>query len=226
MRSIPKTIRVFLSCIKRIISILKILFFDYGLLRSVIRESAVDFNGTPLPWYTYPTIEYLKSFDLSDKIVFEWGCGNSSHFWATRCKEVFSCESDERWYDRVVVRKAKNQEIFLCKDEGSYVKQIEKLDSRFDIVVIDGKFRKSCAEKAIDYLNDGGIIILDNSDWYPETSGFLRSKCFFQIDFTGFGPINGYTWTTAFFIKFDLAMDRLPSYLFHHPIGGLRKTCG
>ncbi|MHC4106363.1 MAG: SAM-dependent methyltransferase, partial [Planctomycetota bacterium] len=146
----------------------------------MIRESAVDLNGEPLPWYTYPTIEYLKSLDLRDKIVFEWGCGNSSHFWATRCKQVFSCESDERWYDRVVGKKAKNQEIFLCKDEDSYVKQIEQLDSRFDIVVIDGKFRKSCAEQAIDYLNDGGIIILDNSDWYPETADFLRSKCFFQ----------------------------------------------
>ena len=48
----------------------------------------------------------------------------------------------------------------------------------------------------------GVMIVLDNSDWFPETTEVLRSSLkWIQIDFHGFGPINGYTWTTTIFIN-------------------------
>jgi hypothetical protein len=51
-------------------------------------------------------------------------------------------------------------------------------------------------------LAGGMMIILDNSDWFPETVDVLRSTLgWFELDFHGFGPINGYTWTTTIFIN-------------------------
>ena len=57
--------------------ILKI-FNDYGYFESIKVKLPVDKIGGPLPWYTYPAIEYIKQLDLTNKVVFEWGCGNSS----------------------------------------------------------------------------------------------------------------------------------------------------
>ena len=47
------------------------------------------------------------------------------------------------------------------------------------------------------------MLIFDNSDWYPKTISKLddRLKHWVQVDFSGFGPINGYTWTTSIFIN-------------------------
>ena len=46
------------------------------------------------------------------------------------------------------------------------------------------------------------MLILDNSDRYPNKLKFLKEKLgWMQIDFHGFGPINSYTWTTSIFIN-------------------------
>lgn len=48
----------------------------------------------------------------------------------------------------------------------------------------------------------GGMIIFDNSDWYPRSIEFLRNNLnWIEVDFHGFGPINDYSWTTTIFIK-------------------------
>ena len=48
----------------------------------------------------------------------------------------------------------------------------------------------------------GVMLVLDNSDWYPNTVRFLQEKLgWMQIDFHGYGPINNYTWTTSIFVN-------------------------
>src|SRR5688500_6442274 len=51
------------------------LLFDYAHLSSVQRQAAVDAKCNPVPWYTYPAIEYLKQLDFKDSTVFEYGSG-------------------------------------------------------------------------------------------------------------------------------------------------------
>ena len=46
------------------------------------------------------------------------------------------------------------------------------------------------------------MLILDNSDWYPNSVAFLQENLrWIQIDFHGFGPIDNYTWTTSIFVN-------------------------
>jgi hypothetical protein len=46
------------------------------------------------------------------------------------------------------------------------------------------------------------MLILDNSDWYPNSVSFLQGELgWIQADFHGFGPINNYTWTTSVFLN-------------------------
>jgi hypothetical protein len=48
---------------------------------------------------------------------------------------------------------------------------------------------------------DTGLLIFENSDWYPKTITRLNKQLkWLQVDFAGFGPINNYTWTTSIFI--------------------------
>src|SRR6185312_7790805 len=68
----------------------EILSCDMGQLNTMMLNLPVDASKRPLPWYTYPAIEYLRQFDFTDKYIFEFGCGNSSLFWLEMGATVWS----------------------------------------------------------------------------------------------------------------------------------------
>lgn len=120
---------------------------------------------------------------------------------------VVTVEHDYDWYMEIKPKLAEytNVLFYLKTQKEEYINAILEcpLDN-FDVIVIDGKWRSDCAKVIDSKLNreDGFIIILDNSDWYPETTKFLREKLdLIQVDFHGFGPINAYTWTTTVFFS-------------------------
>jgi hypothetical protein len=180
------------------------LAFDYGHLRSGATGTAIDAAAAPIPWYTYPAIEYLRQIDFAQADVFEYGSGHSTLFWASRARSVTSVDDDREWYDRLSPRLPPNCELILETDLYAYPCVIERTGRLFDVIVIDGAARGNtrlkCARRALGVLREGGLIILDNADWLPESSRLLRDAGLIQVDMTGFGPVNGYTWTTTLFL--------------------------
>lgn len=177
----------------------------YGYQNTKKLQKPVDANCEPIPWFTYPAIEYLAQLDLSNKSIFEWGSGNSSLFWAERCKQIISVESDNEWYKYCLQNLLPNQKV-LFREEENFAEAIDESNSKFDLIVIDSVRRGECAQKAINFLNKGGLIILDNSDWHPNTSAFLRDDCnLLEVDMHGFGPINAYSWTTSLYFHRDFS---------------------
>jgi hypothetical protein len=175
------------------------LHLKYGYTNTIMKQKPLDVNDDPLPWFTYPAIEYLEQLDLSHKSIFEWGSGNSSLYFAKRCQSIVSIESDKNWYEYISQKLLPNQKVFL-RNEFDFVNAIDELNMKYDVIIIDSLRRYECALKAIHYLNTGGLIILDNSDWHPGTSAFLRKvNDLIQVDMHGFGPINDYSWTTSLF---------------------------
>jgi precorrin-6B methylase 2 len=201
----------------------KILASEQGQWNSIDKAQSVDGNGRPLPWYTYPAIEFLESLDFSRCDVFEFGAGNSSLYWAARARTVTSVEDDPRWHGRVVARAARNQTTWLRPDEAAYVAAVAQSESGYDVIVIDGNHRIGCTRAAIDCLRPGGMIVLDNSDREIERSCslILRDAQFIQIDFSGFGPMNGYCWSTSIFFKRDFSLNA--NFRDPRPVGGLRN---
>jgi hypothetical protein len=173
----------------------------YGHGKSKEKRIPVDNDNNPLPWFTYPAIEYLIQLDLSNCLIFEWGTGNSSLFFAKRAKEVISVESDKLWFDQIDKVKLINNYLFFKDDLKEYVGIISSFNKKFDIIIIDGKEREKCSEISNDYNKDDGLIILDNSERHPDISKSFRDLDYLQIDMHGFGPVNDYTWTTTFFFK-------------------------
>lgn len=189
--------------VRKVIENIKILFNDKGLLNSIINELPLDGQGTPIPWYTYPIIDYLNQLDFSECSALEFGSGYSTLFWSNVAHKVFCVERSKSWYSKVLKEiDNDNVEIFLIEDSAKYIEFLKSISKqKFDIVIIDGKDRFCTATYAHCALKSGGVLIFDNSDWYPASCSFLRGKKYTQVDFCGFGPINNYTWCTSIFFK-------------------------
>lgn len=185
----------------------RILMFQYGHLRSAAANASVDAAGHPVPWYTYPALEYLRQLDLSEARLFEYGSGNSTLWWSRQVASVVAVEHNEEWHAAVRRQAPDNCELLLRTSPDEYAAAIEAYPGGFDIIVIDGlvtgRTRLRCARAALGCLRKGGVIVLDNSDWLPESSFALRSAGLLEVDMTGFTPINDYTSTTSFYFDRD-----------------------
>jgi hypothetical protein len=168
----------------------------YGHFQTIRQWSCLDASGKPVPWYTYPAIEYLSHLDLSPFNVFEYGSGNSTRWWAPRCASLTSVEDDAKWYGKIRPALTGNVNYVLEPDAQKYV----ALFSSADIVIIDGSHREECANRFLESPT-AAMLIFDNADWFPAAVERLRGLGWPQVDLHGFGPINEYTWTTSVFIN-------------------------
>lgn len=155
------------------------------------------------PWYTYPAIEFLNQLDFSHCTILEYGSGNSTKFWAERCKQLVSVEDNQDWYNLVKQNLPDNVKYIFANNKQEYVNSAYDVYPEYDIIIIDGEYRNECARAALSHLSHGGFIILDNSDWFEKTSSLLRQNLI-EIDFSGFSAINDYTLTTSFYLSRDI----------------------
>lgn len=193
---------------------------DLGFLKSAQAKQPMDAGGKPLPMYSYALIEYLAGLDLSAKTVFEFGAGASTLWWAAHAKNVDAAESDSAWVEKLRNRKPENCRIDLV-ERGRMPAFFRDRNQRFDIIVVDcAENRYDCSVVAREKLTAGGVILLDNSDWYPNTAKFLRGSGLLQVDFHGLRPCHGHACTSTLF--FDRAFQPAPigARLPLPPIGG------
>lgn len=201
-----------------------ILAHRQGLSSSIELGRPVAADGSPIPWYTYPAVEYLTQLDARGLTIFEFGCGNSSLFWARKEARVWCVEHNPEWHAAVSAQSFLLQGLALREDKKGYAAAVGETGETFDIIVIDGVWRNECLREALPRLREDGIVILDNSDWYVDVAESLRRAGFFQVDFSGFGPCNTYCWTTSLFFPWR---SGLAKRLGHpRPIGGIPVTRG
>lgn len=183
----------------RVDGFIKIIDEGYGNINSYESKNSIDSKNEPIPWFTYPSIEFLNQLDLKALTVLEWGIGNSTMYFAKRCKKTISIEHNQEWYNVISSRLPENAKGHLI-NESKYAEFPTTLNEQFDIIIVDGIRRFDCVKTAIKLLKDGGMIIFDNSDRNPEYCKFLRDQNLIEIDFHGFGPIVNFTTTTSIFL--------------------------
>lgn len=189
---------------------------DYGFVAATDADTPSDAAGDWIPLFTYPSIEYISQFDLRQKRVFEWGAGASTLFLMSRAGTVTSIESNRAWFDRMNQLKTPNVKLVLDETD-SFPFQIRREEGFFDVIIIDSAdYRFDCAVEAIKKLAPGGMIILDNSDWYPKSAAQLKKSGLIQVDFSGFKVTESHTSTTSIFLHrdFDFAtlLSTQPAY--------------
>lgn len=215
-RLLPESIRAAVDSRLKQARNWRALAVDYGQFRSIVGGRCLDANGEPIPWYTYPAIEYLDHLDFSGRDVFEYGSGSSTLWWLRKARSVHSVEDDSDWYRRVASAEATADgrlRYELLTDPHAYVSALG--DVQPDVIVIDGNHRPACVDYLIEKYSDTDrdlpMILFDNADWYPKSVASLRAQMkWLEVDFHGFGPINAYTWTTTLFV--GLNSSRTISY--------------
>lgn len=176
-----------------------------GWFRSFREGASIDLDGQPLPWMTYPAIEFLKRRVGKEMTVFEYGCGSGTLWWSSKVKEIVSVEHDKDWYQKILAVKPPNVTIYQIdlEPDGEYSKKITEFEDRFDIIIIDGRHRVNCARNSLKALKSDGVIIWDNSDRreYQEGYDFLLMNGFKKIEFVGMCPVENIKTETAIFYK-------------------------
>jgi len=96
--------------------------------------------------------------DLSEYSVFEYGSGFSTLFWLERVKEIVSVEHDKVWFEKIFekVKGLDKIKYLLHENQEGYVNSLIQQNRRFDIYVIDGKWRGECAKVVVNHIQKYG----------------------------------------------------------------------
>jgi len=141
---------------------------------------------TNLPAMTDTSIAFLEKRLNNSHVVFEWGSGASTFWFANRCNTVWSVEYFKDFYEVLVERAEeysninlflkepdnKPQEGYIAKHSSASGKSFKNFahaidvfrDQYFDVIVIDGRVRNRCLDLAIPKLKEGGFIIYDDTN--------------------------------------------------------------
>jgi hypothetical protein len=143
-----------------------------------IRLMAYEHSHKDAPWLTSTMIGILDSWLRPDDYGFEWGSGRSTLWFGKRVACLTSVEHDGTWYDKVSsqidAEGLRGRVHHLLRPDGieeraesDYVGAINSYpNASLDFCLIDGVSRSQCAIVALQKIRPGGILILDNCNWY------------------------------------------------------------
>lgn len=179
--------------------------YDIGYQRSLKEKTSVDKDGKPIPWLTYPAIEFLGKYVKPEMTMYEYGAGASTLWFSKRIKKIISAEHDKKWYEKIKKELPNHCEInhYNLEYGGDYCQSITQYNQKYDIILVDGRDRVNCVKYALEYIKPDGIIILDNSDRgsYSEAIDYLKWNNFLTIDFVGLAPGSNVKTQTSIFKK-------------------------
>jgi Methyltransferase domain len=133
------------------------------------------------PWLTDDSIAFMHHWIRAGDRGFEWGAGRSTLWFARHDTELTSIESDAEWHRRVneglraegLGVRVTCELVPAAEGSGhrpdSYIQAIDRAgNGSLDFCLVDGlpEVRAECSLAALDKLRPGGILVLDNSNWF------------------------------------------------------------
>jgi predicted O-methyltransferase YrrM len=147
---------------------------------------AADLASLGLPWWTYEASRQVEAFLASREAprAFEFGSGASTLWLAERVAHLDSVEHDVPFAaevtrllgaaDNVALHVVPARQLAGAPGIGSgrrghedldftdYIGTIDRVGGRFDLIVVDGRARVACLERARAYLAADGLIVFDD----------------------------------------------------------------
>jgi hypothetical protein len=175
---------------------------EVGWTRSVREHAIVARDGSPIPWATYPFIEFMGPRLRANFTVFEYGAGASTLFYASRVLKIVTVEHDATYAATIHAKLPANGELWERPLGPDYINSVAALPVAPSIVSVDGRDRVACVAAARSYLAPGGVLVLDDSERaeYAPACDDMQAHGFKRLDFWGFAP--GITFrrcTTVFY---------------------------
>lgn len=138
------------------------------------------------PWMSKIEIQTILKYLNKDQTVLEFGCGGSTNFFCDYVKDYYSIEHNEEWFCKIDAIKKNNVRIYhvkrnqttsedqrikpYClegleqssryKDFYDYITYPAKMNTVFDVVLVDGRARPECAKFIKPYLNNNGYLFI------------------------------------------------------------------
>lgn len=179
--------------------------FDLGWFESFSSKKSIDKNGDPIPWFSYPFIDFINNRLDNDIVLFEFGSGNSTKYFSKKVKMIYSVEHNVDWYNFITQTKQINSIIFLTKSdsEEEYLNPLQTLEKKNNIIIVDGLHRNACLKASINKLTTDGVIILDDSERleYRDGIDYVENLGFKRLDFWGIAPTVLFKKCTTLFYK-------------------------
>ncbi|GAB3773195.1 hypothetical protein GCM10028818_14390 [Spirosoma horti] len=224
-KSIGKTLLASVATSLKIANLIKLFTYknsyliDQGWIRSNKEAKSVGKDGEDLPWLTYPFINFIEPRLKETFLMFEYGSGSSTIWFAKHVDKVYSVEHDREWYNKISKNKPANVELTLREvdvkgdysaitymslaDESSYSSEIKNTNKLYDIILIDGIFRANSIVNSVNSVKETGVIIVDNVDYVEsqESVDYLHSLGYRSIYFWGMCPIVHHDSCTAIFYR-------------------------
>lgn len=180
-----------------------------GWFRSFESGKSVDAEGNPIPWFTYGAIELLQERLPKDAVIFEYGCGLGTKWWAKHSLHVDAVEHDQKWYEMISKSMPENVCLNLKELNKGYETASAEFGKKYDVIIIDGKNRMDCVKTAIDHLTNRGVIVYDDTDREKNIGAtqFLKDNGFSHLSFRGFSPIEFMKCETSIYYKKGNLLD-------------------
>lgn len=141
------------------------------------------------PWLAPTANVFLESFLRKTDIGLEFGSGRSTIWFARRVAFLTSVEHDRVWHERIKELLNKHclfnvnylfypYDVAEEEDKSHYVRTSHHFaDNSLDFALVDGIYREACALASVDKIRPGGILIIDNANWYlPSDSRSANSR--------------------------------------------------
>ena len=138
------------------------------------------------PWLTAEATEALERWLQPHHAGIEWGSGRSTVWFARRVNRLLSVEHHPGWHRSVSAQLAASgltnvdYRLYPCEPErietdewiaqmfaSDYVRAVDRFaDGTLDFALVDGMYRSVCALSVIPKLRRGGLLIVDNVNWF------------------------------------------------------------
>jgi len=138
------------------------------------------------PWLTAQATRLLDEWLQPSHVGIEWGSGRSTRWFAQRVRHLVSVEHHAGWHAAVSEQLARDgitnvdYHLHPCAPErveypqwisemfaSDYVSAVNVFGPRsIDFALVDGMYRSACAISVIPKLRSGGLLIVDNVNWF------------------------------------------------------------
>jgi hypothetical protein len=149
-----------------------------------------------VPWISYRATRKLSTLIRPSWRALEFGAGASTLWLSRRCASVVSIESDSNWYEAVrsaLKRDGKTNVQLHYRNPvtAEYADLAQFPEGCFDLIMIDGLFRRACVEACLGTAKSGGLVFLDNTDRAGDVglaADLLIKKSVWHQTFIDFAP--------------------------------------
>lgn len=172
-------------------------------------------NNKAYPLLTYPFMDFIESHNLTKFNLIEFGSGNSTIYFELIFKNIISFENNFDWYENIKGKiKKTNYQYITSEEMENFNIDISNEFIEKSFVLIDAACNRLKIAKNLLIKYNPSFIILDNSEWYRNTSNYIMTNGYFEIPFWGYKNTEHWESCTSLFInlKNTQPLERNPSY--------------